>query len=78
VLIQAAGKIEPDLRDVLLIWQKSGLAIVRQEPWQSWNPSPITLRPPNFLQRAWERFRCHFNYSRDASGAFGQVIRHSG
>jgi hypothetical protein len=78
VLIQSAGRIEPDLRDVLQIWQNSGLTIARQEPWQPWNPSPILVRPPNFVVRVWERVKRHLVYSRDPSGAFGHVICHGG
>lgn len=56
-LVQTASKIQPDVLDVLLRWQSTGLAIYRQTLGELWKPHPVNLKRPWLVAYLWEALR---------------------
>jgi hypothetical protein len=74
-LLQPTPDIHPDLLQVLLQWQREGIAMTMQIPWEPWAPSPIAVRPPSWTVSAWERLCQKFGYRRNfAGGSFGALV----
>lgn len=73
VLIQEESKIQADLLEVLLVWQRDGMEIARQAPWEQWSPRFITVKKLPMVLALREWMRRSFGYRRDRDGAFGAL-----
>jgi hypothetical protein len=78
VLIQRKSKIQADLREVLLWWQKDGMTIARQETWAAWEPRVVKVRRPWIVPYLWHRLMRRFGYRRNVLGFFGELAPPSG
>jgi len=78
VLVQESSKVDGNLKEVLLAWQKEGMAIAQQEPWELWAPRPVKIEGSSIFSRAWEWLNRAFGYRRNALGGFGGVVPPSG
>jgi hypothetical protein len=74
ILVRESNKIEPDLLEVLLCWQQSGIDIFATRTSDSAPPTPITLRKPFIFQRLWHKMLVWFGTRRGDLGAFGGII----
>ncbi len=74
ILVRESNKIEPDLLEVLLGWQQSGIDILAARISDSEPPTPIALRKPSIFQRLWYKMLVSFGTRRGELGAFGGII----
>jgi hypothetical protein len=73
ILIQNNRRVQWDLLEVLLSWQRGGILIALQRPWEPWNPRPVTLKPPSMVARFWH-WLAQSGGLRGDSGPFGQYV----
>jgi len=78
VLVQTGVKTQPDLLLILIEWQREGIQIFLQAPWQPWNPQPLKLKPPSLPARLLHQLTMALAYQRNRSGEFGRIVRSSG
>jgi hypothetical protein len=77
ILVQEMRRSDGDLDSVLLAWQASGVEIYFRGSRDRSQPQKITIEPPSFFRRLWQRLLIGL-YAKDASGGFGRVVGSGG
>ena len=75
VLVQIESKIQVDLLEVLLCWQRDGLKLFQQPMGDPWKPRLATVKRPPLAVYLWERLRRAIGYPRNPMGSFGHMVR---
>ena len=78
VVFLEAGAPQFDLAAVLREWQAAGIDIRSQIAGLTWDPSPLALPKPSWLQKAWFWLRAHLDVRKNPSGGYGAIRRASG
>ena len=78
VVVHDQSKLLPDLLFILLEWQRAGIRIFFQPPWEKWGPKPVTLKRPWTIVAVYRRLAMRFGYRRNTNhmDAFGDIVQH--
>jgi hypothetical protein len=77
VVVHDQSKLQPDLLFILLEWQRAGIRIFFQAPWEKWGPKPVTLKRPRTIVALYRRLTMRFGYRRSKNhlDAFGDIVQ---
>jgi hypothetical protein len=74
VVIHRKPKVQPDLLFILLDWQRAGIRIFFQSPWEIWDPQPTALRRPAAIVAAYHKLAMRFGFRKNHLDAFGDLV----
>ena len=74
ILIQSTASVQWDLLEVLLGWQRDGIRVLMQKPWEPWNPQPLPLKRPSAIAGIVSRFFWRNSFQSNVSGSFGEYV----